>query len=119
MSIRHPSVILRERHVSGATEEPLSRTANGATVVQLEQRAGGESPPGGQVVASAPVRLSPDAPIFLKIQARGGRYDFYYGQTPGQWTLFRGDAEGTILSTKVAGGFVGTMFGMYAYAAAK
>jgi alpha-N-arabinofuranosidase len=26
------------------------------------------------------------------------------------------DADGTILSTKHAGGFVGTMLGMYAYA---
>jgi hypothetical protein len=27
------------------------------------------------------------------------------------------DADGTILSTKKAGGFVGTCFGMYAYSA--
>ncbi len=29
--------------------------------------------------------------------------------------LLKGDADGTILSTRVAGGFVGTMLGMYAY----
>jgi xylan 1,4-beta-xylosidase len=31
------------------------------------------------------------------------------------WVLLKGDADGTILSTRVAGGFVGTLLGMYAY----
>ncbi|HKG96124.1 MAG TPA: glycoside hydrolase family 43 protein [Gemmatimonadaceae bacterium] len=94
----------------------VTRAPDGGTVVQLERRAGGTDPAGGTVVASAPVRLPADAPLYLRIQARGGRYDFYYGHSPNDWTLLRGDLDGTILSTRVAGGFVGTMLGMYAYA---
>ena len=81
-------------------------------MVELEQRAG----TGSVVVARAPIRLSPGSPVYLKIGARGGRYDFWYANQPNDWLLLKGDADGTILSTKVAGGFVGTMFGMYAYA---
>ena len=55
---------------------------------------------------------------YLKIQARGPMYDFYYGREPGKWTLLAKDVDGTILSTKKAGGFVGTLFGMYAHAGA-
>ena len=62
-----------------------------------------------------------DAPVYLKITARGDKYDFAYGTAPGAWTTLKADADGTILSTKVAGGFssnfVGVMFGMYAYSA--
>jgi hypothetical protein len=40
------------------------------------------------------------------------------GTTPGPWTMLHAGADGTILSTKVAGGFssnfVGATFGMYA-----
>ena len=62
-------------------------------------------------------RLPADAPLDLKIDARGGRYDFYYATRPNEWTPLMRDADGTILSTKKAGGFVGTFFGMYAYSA--
>lgn len=34
------------------------------------------------------------------------------------WTLLQGDADGTIPGTQVAGGFVGTLFGLYAFSAA-
>jgi len=54
--------------------------------------------------------------VFLKIDARGGRYDFSFGRRAGEWIPLLRDADGTILSTKHAGGFVGTMLGMYAYA---
>ena len=44
-----------------------------------------------------------------------GRYDFFYATAVGEWTPLLEDADSAILSTKVAGGFVGTIFGMYAY----
>jgi xylan 1,4-beta-xylosidase len=55
--------------------------------------------------------------VYLRIDARsgGGRYDFFYGTREGEWTLLLGNADGSILSTQVAGGFVGTMLGLYAY----
>jgi alpha-N-arabinofuranosidase len=87
------------------------------TVVQLEMHNGRATPDSGTVLATAPVHLPADAPVYLKIEARGGRYDFYYGLRPNQWIPLARDADGTILSTKKAGGFVGTFFGMYAYSA--
>jgi xylan 1,4-beta-xylosidase len=86
--------------------------------VQLFERAGRQQSNGTPaVIASAPLTSAPGAPVYLKIQARGGRYDFYYAARPNEWTLLKGDADGTVLSTKVAGGFVGTLFGLYAYGA--
>ncbi len=55
--------------------------------------------------------------LYLKIEARGRAYDFYYGTRPDEWMPLLRNADGTILSTKTAGGFVGTVIGMYAYAA--
>ncbi len=86
---------------------------NGSTVVQLEQRAGAATGAVGTVIASMPVSTA--APIQLKIQGRSDRYDFSFGTRPGEWTLLHGNADGKMLSTKVAGGFVGTMLGLYAY----
>jgi len=89
--------------------------SGGQPVIRLEKRAGQATPAEGTVVASQPIRLSPNSPIYLRIQARDDRYDFYYGTRLDEWTLLAGDADGTILSTKSARSFVGTVFGMYAY----
>ncbi len=88
----------------------------GATVVVLERRAGPKAPVNGVVVATAPVPAG--QPVELKITARGGRYDFAYALAPGRWTTLAADQDGTILSTKTAGGFVGATFGLYAYSPA-
>ena len=91
----------------------VARTSD-TTVVQLEMR-NGRGP--DSLLAAVPVKLPRDKPVYLRVDARGGRYDFSYGLTPGASTSLVHDADGTILSTHKAGGFVGTMFGMYAYAA--
>ena len=52
--------------------------------------------------------------LYLKIHARGKTYSFSYGFEPGQWTALADNIDGTFLSTKTAGGFVGCMFGLYA-----
>jgi xylan 1,4-beta-xylosidase len=74
------------------------------------------------VVATAPLPGAADAPVYLKITARGSKYDFAYGTALDRWNTIKVDADGTILSTKVAGGFssnfVGVMFGMFAYSGA-
>ncbi|MEO8619501.1 MAG: glycoside hydrolase family 43 protein [bacterium] len=90
---------------------------NGQDVVQLEKHAGAGTGEAGVVIASTPLVSNGQEPVFLKIQARGPTYDFYFAETPGEWKLLQGDADGRILSTHVAGGFVGTMFGLYAYRA--
>ena len=83
-------------------------------VLQLRLRASRDSTATDSVLATAPIG-SPGARLYLRMRARNGRYDFLYATEPNAWQPLRNDADGTVLSTKVAGGFVGTMFGMYAY----
>ena len=54
-------------------------------------------------------------PIYLKIESQGEIYRFFYALKPNEWQQIGGSQDGKILSTKVAGGFVGTMYGMYAF----
>jgi xylan 1,4-beta-xylosidase len=50
----------------------------------------------------------------LKIEAHGATYSFYYGYNPGNWILLKANVDAKFLSTKVAGGFVGCMYALYA-----
>jgi len=95
----------------------LTRNANGQDRIVLERRAGPKDPADGVQVASAPVALKAGAPVWLKITARGGLYDFSYALAPGQWKILKAGEDGTILSTKKAGGFVGALLGVYAHGA--
>ncbi|NGM49207.1 glycoside hydrolase family 43 protein [Caulobacter sp. 602-2] len=93
--------------------------ADGRPEVRLEKRAGEKDPVDGAIVARAPLPVAGGEPVRLKITARGGLYDFAYATGDGAWRNLAGDQDGTILSTKVAGGFVGTMLGLYARADGK
>lgn len=85
--------------------------------VRLERRAGSKDPATGVKLASVPLRARGTGPVQLRIRARGGLYDFEYAIRPGQWRVLRTGEDGKILSTKTAGGFVGTVFGVHAFAA--
>jgi alpha-N-arabinofuranosidase len=87
-------------------------------VIQVRRRSG-RGAPGDSVLASAPIELTATAPVYLEIRTRDARIDFRYGVKPNAWTMLLADADGTVLSTRNAGGFVGTMLGMYAYSEAK
>jgi len=89
--------------------------ADGRPVVEVQERAGSRTQGRTEVLASAPLEASADSTIYLRIRARGALYDFSYAPRPGAWVSLKGDADGAILSTSFAGGFVGTMLGMYAY----
>ena len=65
-----------------------------------------------QLVASAPVTGT--GPVTLTIRANGGTMAFDYDGAGGKKTLAR-DVDARILSTKTAGGFVGTLVGPYAW----
>ena len=91
----------------------------GASTIRLERAVIGGAPGATEVVASAPFAQSGNGAIFLKIAARGGQYDFLYGTRAGEWTALAKDVDGTILSTKKAGGFVGSLFGLYAHSNAR
>ena len=88
---------------------------DGRDFITLDRRAGPNEPQNGVTVTAVPLKAT-RAPLYLKIVARGGEYDFYYGDTPGRWQPLKLGEDGTLLSTKRAGGFVGAVFGLYAYA---
>ena len=52
--------------------------------------------------------------IYLKIEAMGQDYSFHYAEKPGSWQLLQKNADGRILSSDVAKGYVGTYIGLYA-----
>jgi xylan 1,4-beta-xylosidase len=91
----------------------------GQTVVRLEKHAGPPTSSSGTIVASAPISIKPGAPLYLRVRARADRYDFLFAEQPDQWQTLAGDQDGTILSTTVAKGFVGTMLGLFAQSAAR
>lgn len=52
--------------------------------------------------------------LFLKINAEGNSYSFYYSADGKQWNVLQDKADAKFVSTKTAGGFVGCIYGMYA-----
>ena len=72
---------------------------------------------GAVEIVSKEITVSEKGLLYLKIDARGRYYDFYYSLEPDSWLLLEKDVDATLLSTHVAGGFVGAYFGMYAYSA--
>jgi xylan 1,4-beta-xylosidase len=91
----------------------------GRPVVKLERRAGPNEPAEGVALASAPLPVAAGQPLYLRIEAEGPRYRFSYAARPGQWRVLRDGLDGTILSTRTAGGFVGAVFGLHAYSASQ
>jgi alpha-N-arabinofuranosidase len=64
-------------------------------------------------IASA--SLPGNAPeVALRVEGVGARYRFFYRVGSKGWMQLGGDQDGTILSTKKAGGFVGAYIGMFA-----
>jgi alpha-N-arabinofuranosidase len=94
----------------------IARDEDGRMIVELRRRAGEDDPPDGTVEVSALLEVAADAPVYLKIDANGGTYDFAYATEVGRWKTLASDRDGKTLSTRVAGGFVGVTFGMYAHA---
>jgi alpha-N-arabinofuranosidase len=52
--------------------------------------------------------------IYLKVEARQQDYSFYFANRPDEWRVLAENINGRILSTPVAGGFVGAYIAMYA-----
>jgi alpha-N-arabinofuranosidase len=84
----------------------VRRDAAGMRVFLEEQH--GATP---QLAASAPLR-SANA-LQLKVSADQRRYSFWFRVGDGEWQALATDADGSILSTDVAGGFVGAVLGPY------
>ena len=72
---------------------------------------------GGQDTAViARMALKPRNAIQLRVSADGGRYSFYYDEDRAGWKPLKENDDGSILSTDIAGGFVGAVVGPYARA---
>lgn len=89
---------------------------NGRPTVRLKRRAGASDPATGILIASAQLDAEPGTPLRLRIEAQGARYTFSYAAEGVPWHQLGAPQDGTLLSTRIAGGFVGAVFGIYALA---
>jgi xylan 1,4-beta-xylosidase len=96
------------------------RRVEGRTALVLEQRLGANDPQGGRRVRLLDdPRLGRGRVVGLQIEVRGNRYRFSYGKLGRQptrkpaWVTFA-EVETDALTTKSAGGFVGSVFGVFA-----
>ncbi|MDP2885791.1 MAG: glycoside hydrolase family 43 protein [Ignavibacteria bacterium] len=55
-----------------------------------------------------------EKPVGLKIEAQSSTYSFLYSTQKDKWTLLKYGVDARFLSTRVAGGFVGCMYALYA-----
>lgn len=88
-------------------DEYQIRFARSAHGISLIRRAAGVD----VVVGAAEVDADR---IWLAVEARGQDYQFRYAVSPGQWQELGGPVDGRILSSTVAGGFIGAMIALYA-----
>jgi alpha-N-arabinofuranosidase len=79
-----------------------------STVIRLIERANGHE----KIMAEHPLVAS--SRVYFKVEAAEQEYSFYYALTAEQWQPLIEKVDGRILSTDVAGGFVGAYIGMYA-----
>ena len=90
----------------------LSKTKkDGQTAIVLYQ----SNEKGWDVIASEPLNEAQQhAMLFLKADALGDQYAFSFTFDTRHWMLLKNRVDATFLSTKVAGGFVGCMYALYA-----
>ncbi|MEI7026156.1 glycoside hydrolase family 43 protein [Paenibacillus sp. y28] len=79
----------------------------GKTRIRLTERRQGEE----RVLGEQELRAQK---LYLKVEAAMQAYSFYFATAAEEWQLLVQDADGTILSSDVAGGFVGAYMGLYA-----
>jgi alpha-N-arabinofuranosidase len=89
----------------------VRRTAQPAALELFLEKRGGK-----QTETVARMALDEGARIKLKIAANARAYSFYFDEDGSGWKPLRENDDGTILSTDVAGGFVGAFVGPYARA---
>jgi alpha-N-arabinofuranosidase len=81
--------------------------ADGERVIQLIQREKGSD----TVLAQSP---APASRIYFHVSGAGSAYSFFVAETANQWQTVAESVDGALLSTQAAGGFVGTVVGLYA-----
>lgn len=86
-------------------------TSNGKEMVQLFKGKPREKKM--DLVTEMPSAAT-SAKLYLKINAEGSTYSFYYSADGKNWSLLKDKVDAKFVSTKTAGGFVGCIYGMYA-----
>jgi len=76
-------------------------------VIRLIKRAYGKE----EILSEQPLYSSKCS---LKVEAHEQAYGFYFAEQPDEWKSLAENVDGRILSTPVAGGFVGAFIAMYA-----
>lgn len=85
---------------------------DGRPVVVLSARKSARGPQRGETLSSSSVPAT-HGPIYLKLSIEGGTLHASYATGKDQWKQLGGKVDATFLSTKLAGGFVGTVVGLY------
>ena len=136
MGVGNPAFIgKRQQHLAGSASTEMTFTASqsnekagmlifqgeynfyyicksikdGEQVVQLYK--GNPSTKTMDLITEAPITAKK---VQFKIEADREFYSFYYAETPGKWKLLKDSVDGKFLSTQTAGGFVGSLFALYA-----
>ena len=86
---------------------------DGSPMLVLAERDGEQAPRIGRVLASRKLPGTLAQPVRLKLAFDGGRVSATYALNDGRWESLEKDLDATFLSTKKAGGFVGTVIGLY------
>jgi alpha-N-arabinofuranosidase len=84
--------------------------------VTLSVRRNAQDPQEGRVLASAPLAGAAGRArkqIYLKLDIDGGVLGASYAVRKDQWKSLATSVDATFLSTRLAGGFVGTVIGLY------
>ena len=88
---------------------------DGKPVIRLRRRAGPQDPNIGTILKEERIPITAGAPLYLRADGRSAKYDFSWSSDGKTWHALVKGADGTVLSTKRAGGFVGAVFGVHAY----
>lgn len=83
---------------------------NGKPVIQLYKS--GADKKSMELLSQIPI-TDGSKPVKLRIVAEGSSYSFYFSKGI-SWQLLKDKIDARFLSTEIAGGFIGCLFGMYA-----
>lgn len=88
---------------------------NGKNMVQLYKGV----PRSKEMELVSEYALLQTGPLKLKIESFGDYYNFSFAEKGGDFQILKDHIDGKFLSTKVAGGFLGSLYGMYATSTGK
>ena len=74
----------------------------------------GKADNGMTLLASEEINTADSKGVYLKIEANGNSYSFFYGISSEVWHPVKENLDARFLSTKIAGGFVGAFYALYA-----